>query len=112
MVIDAIAASQEAARRGRATIKQLEKQRGEDGNSRYAELVASAGEDANDGLFGFGRGCAVHRRVPTSSRTAFQTTMNVSGLGKHHHRFRQGARPVHPIAAICNARTMAVAYAS
>ncbi|MFG6375808.1 MAG: DEAD/DEAH box helicase family protein [Desulfovibrio sp.] len=80
MVIDAIAASKEAAG-GRATIKQLEKQR-EKMETRYAELVASAGKkDANVDFSDLGVDALFIDESHEFKNLAFQTTMNVSGLG-------------------------------
>lgn len=80
MVIDAIAASKEAAG-GRATIKQLEKQR-EKMENRYAELVASAGKkDANVDFSDLGVDALFIDESHEFKNLAFQTTMNVSGLG-------------------------------
>ncbi len=80
MVIDAIAASKEAAG-GRATVKQLEKQR-EKMETRYAELVASAGKkDANVDFSDLGVDALFIDESHEFKNLAFQTTMNVSGLG-------------------------------
>lgn len=80
MVIDAIAASKEAAG-GRATVKQLEKQR-EKMETRYAELVASAGKkDENVDFSDLGVDALFVDESHEFKNLAFQTTMNVSGLG-------------------------------
>ncbi len=80
MVIDAIAAAKEAAG-GRATIKQLEKQR-EKMETRYQELVASAGKkDENVDFSDLGVDALFVDESHEFKNLAFQTTMNVSGLG-------------------------------
>lgn len=80
MVINAIEASKEAAG-GRATIKQLEKQR-EKMETRYQELVASAGKkDENVDFSDLGVDALFIDESHEFKNLAFQTTMNVSGLG-------------------------------
>ena len=80
MVINAIDASKEAAG-GRATIKQLEKQR-EKMENRYAELIASAGKkDENVDFSDLGVDALFVDESHEFKNLAFQTTMNVSGLG-------------------------------
>ena len=80
MVINAIDASKEAAG-GRATIKQLEKQR-ERMENRYQELVASAGKkDENVDFSDLGVDALFVDESHEFKNLAFQTTMNVSGLG-------------------------------
>ncbi|WP_298068822.1 SNF2-related protein, partial [uncultured Mailhella sp.] len=80
MVVDAIAAAKEAAG-GRATIKQLEKQR-EKMENRYAELIASAGKkDENVDFSDLGVDALFVDESHEFKNLAFQTTMNVSGLG-------------------------------
>ena len=80
MVIDAIEASKEAAG-GRATIKQLEKQR-EKMENRYQELIASAGKkDENVDFSDLGVDALFVDESHEFKNLAFQTTMNVSGLG-------------------------------
>jgi len=80
VVIDAIAASKEAEG-GRATVKQLEKQR-EKMETRYAELVASAGKkDENVDFSDLGVDALFVDESHEFKNLAFQTTMNVSGLG-------------------------------
>lgn len=80
MVIDAIEASKTAAG-GRATIKQLEKQR-EKMENRYAQLIASAGKkDQNVDFSDLGVDALFVDESHEFKNLAFQTTMNVSGLG-------------------------------
>lgn len=80
MVVDAIAAAKEAAG-GRATIKQLEKQR-EKMENRYQELIASAGgKDENVDFSDLGVDALFVDESHEFKNLAFQTTMNVSGLG-------------------------------
>lgn len=80
MVVDAIAAAKEAAG-GRATIKQLEKQR-EKMENRYQELIASAGKkDENVDFSDLGVDALFIDESHEFKNLAFQTTMNVSGLG-------------------------------
>ncbi|MDE7065537.1 MAG: DEAD/DEAH box helicase family protein, partial [Desulfovibrionaceae bacterium] len=80
MVIDAIDASKKA-KGGRATIKQLEKQR-EKMETRYQELIASAGKkDENVDFSDLGVDALFVDESHEFKNLAFQTTMNVSGLG-------------------------------
>ena len=80
LVVDAIAASKEAAG-GRATIKQLEKQR-EKMETRYQELIAAAGKkDENVDFSDLGVDALFIDESHEFKNLAFQTTMNVSGLG-------------------------------
>ena len=80
MVVNAITAAKEAAG-GRATIKQLEKQR-EKMENRYQELIASAGKkDENVDFSDLGVDALFIDESHEFKNLAFQTTMNVSGLG-------------------------------
>lgn len=80
MVVDAIAATKEAAG-GRAPIKQLEKQL-EKMETRYQELVASASKkDENVDFSDLGVDALFVDESHEFKKLAFQTTMNVSGLG-------------------------------
>ena len=95
-VLEAIEAVKEAEG-GRATVKQLEKQR-ENMEARYELLLAGTGKkDTSVDFADLGVDALFVDESHEFKNLAYQTTMNVSGLGDISPRFGQSARSLHQV---------------